>query len=206
MNDNDPAVTLITSNDSAKRLKDQVQRIIATQDIEAQRQLINAIAAELNISVLDCAAALVNLNGDQRDKATPLNAVLDTPSQNQTTSATQQTNGNPLTSQPGIRLVRYRLDLGNQHKVSLDEIKSVLVEESGVDIKNITNARILDSFTLIDLPDEMPQEIFHHLKSVEINGQKLDIRRVKARNKKRGNRRHRQVRPFNPPSTKEVAQ
>jgi hypothetical protein len=35
----------------------------------------------------------------------------------------------------------------------------------------------------------MPPDIFQHLKSVEINQHKLDIRRVKARNnKKRGNK------------------
>ena len=34
----------------------------------------------------------------------------------------------------------------------------------------------------------MPADIFQHLKAVEINQRKLDIRRVKARNnKKRGN-------------------
>jgi DbpA RNA binding domain len=206
MNNSDPVVTLNSQNDKVKRLKERVQRIIATQDLAAQRQLISAIAAELNISVLDCAAALLSLNEDQHGEINPPNATVDTPSQNQTTSAKQQTNGNTLTNQPGIRLVRYRLDLGTQHNATLDEIKCVLVEESGVDVKNITNVRILDSFTLIDLPDEMPQEIFHHLKLVEINGQKLDIRRVKARNKKRGNRRHRQAHPFNSPSTKEAAQ
>ena len=88
--------------------------------------------------------------------------------------------------------MRYRLDLGSQHDLNEMELKKVLVEESGVDIKNISNVRIQDVYTLIDLPDEMPQEIFHHLKAVEINGRRLDIRRVKPRNKKRNNRRLRQ--------------
>ena len=44
---------------------------------------------------------------------------------------------------------------------------------------------------MIDLPDEMPLDIFQHLKTVEINQHKLDIRRVKSRNKKRGNNHRR---------------
>jgi hypothetical protein len=55
---------------------------------------------------------------------------------------------------PSIRLVRYRLDVGFQHKVSLDEIKKVLVEESGVDVNNIANVRIQDCYTLIDSSPE----------------------------------------------------
>ena len=47
-----------------------------------------------------------------------------------------------------------------------------------------------DFYTLIELPDEMPQDIFQHLKSVEINQQKLDIKRIKKRNHlKRGSHR-----------------
>lgn len=159
-------------------LKAKVQGIFATQNLEHQRRLVEAIAAELNISVLDCAATLVMMLSDEN----PSNILPSKISQPQVVEAL------PHNLATSIRLVRYRLDVGYQHKVTLEEIKTVLVEESGVDIKNIANLRIQEAYTLIDLPDEMPQEIFHHLKLVEINQQKLDIRRVKPRNKKRGNR------------------
>jgi len=194
MNENDPACTLNSQNDLKKLLKDQVQGIFVSQNLEAQRQLVEAIAAELKITVLDCAAALAYLNKGNTQNITPSRI-----------SQPKSVGEKPLLNNlaPGIRLVRYRLDVGYQHKVTLDEIKTVLVEESGVDIKNIANLRMQDCYTLIDLPDEMPQEIFNHLKTVEINAQKLDIRRVKPRNKKRGNRMRR-TRPVNPLSTKEV--
>lgn len=177
-------------------LKDKVQDIFATQSFEHQRRLVESIAAELNITVLDCAAVLVMMLNDEN----PSNIVPSKISQPQVVEAL------PHNLATSIRLVRYRLDVGYQHKVTLEEIKTVLVEESGVDIKNIANMRIQESYTLIDLPDEMPQEIFHHLKLVEINQQKLDIRRVKPRNKKRGNRMHRRPRPVNSSPTKEVSQ
>lgn len=98
----------------------------------------------------------------------------------------------------GIKMVRYRLDVGCKHQVTSEELKRVLIEESGVDKNNINNINIQRDYTLVELPDEMPQDIFLHLKSVEIKQHKLDIRRVKARNKKRGgnhNRRGRQRTP-----------
>jgi len=89
--------------------------------------------------------------------------------------------------QPGIKMVRYRLDVGCKHQVTSEELKKVLIEESGVDKNNINNINIQGDYTLVELPDEMPQDIFQHLKSIEIKQRKLDIKRVKARNKKRGN-------------------
>jgi DbpA RNA binding domain len=200
MNNNISATTLTQQPDLKSPLQNQVQEILASQQLGNQKRLITELAAELDISVLECAAALLCLNAGNSDKKQHLKAVIGNPSP----SALEKRN-EPM-PQPGIRLVRYRLDLGSGHNVTLEQLKKVLVDESGVDVKNIANVRILDGYTLIDLPDEMPQEIFHHLKMVEINGQKLAIRRVKARNKKRGNRRHRHARSGYPPSSKEVSQ
>lgn len=97
-----------------------------------------------------------------------------------------------------IKLVRYRLDIGRRHQVAAEMLKKVLVEESGVDHKNIANIDIQDTFTLIELPDEMPPDIFQHLKSVEINRQKLNIRRIKNR---RFNKRSHPRNDPQPPTT-----
>jgi hypothetical protein len=91
-----------------------------------------------------------------------------------------------------IKMVRYRLDVGCKHQITLEELKKVLIDESGVDKNNI-NINIQGDYTLVELPDEMPQDIFLHLKSVEIKEHKLDIRRVKARNKKRNNSHRRRA-------------
>ena len=101
-----------------------------------------------------------------------------------------------ITDQSGIKMVRYRLAVGCKHQVTAEELKKILIEESGVDKNNI-NINIQGDYTLVELPDEMPQDIFLHLKSVEIKQHKLDIRRVKARNKKRVNNYRRRARQSN---------
>jgi hypothetical protein len=96
--------------------------------------------------------------------------------------------------QPGFKMVRYRLDVGCSHSVTLEELKQVLIEEAGVDKNNVNIISFQNEYTLVELPNEMPQDIFLHLKSVEINQHKLDIKRVKPRNKKRSNNRNRRGR------------
>jgi len=103
--------------------------------------------------------------------------------------------------QTSIKMVRYRLDVGSKHQVTLEELKKILIEESGVDKNNINNINIQGDYTLVELPDEMPQDIFLHLKSVEIKQHKLDIKRVKARNKRRSNNYGRRGRQRTPPSS-----
>lgn len=96
--------------------------------------------------------------------------------------------------QPDFKMVRYRLDVGGKHSVTLEELKKVLIEESGVDKNHVNIVTIQNDYTLVELPNEMPQDIFLHLKSVEIKQHKLDIKRVKARNKRRGGNRNRRGR------------
>jgi hypothetical protein len=166
-------------------LKNCLQQILTNENLLAERNSIKTIAAELGIDSLECASALLYLL--QKGKSI-------TPVEQKTNTAVLP----PVIGQLNIKMVRYRLAVGSKHQLDLDALKRVLVEESGVDKNNIHNVKIQDIYTLIDLPDEMPLDIFQHLKTVEINQQKLDIRRVKARNnKKRGNNHYRRGRHAN---------
>ena len=158
-------------------LKNQLQHIINSKNIDSQREFISTLAAELQIDTLTFAAALMYLTQTLENTLPP------TFQEDKKTELQLPTDHSPLI----LKMVRYRLDVGSKHRITLEQLKKVLIEESGVDKKNIHNVNIQHLYTLIELPDEMPPDIFQHLKLVEINQQKLDIRRVKARNKKRGN-------------------
>jgi len=174
-------------------LKNRILQILNSNNLEAQRNLISAITAELEIDNLTCAAALVHL----MQITCPLDNLADKKIELKPSTKNHRSN---------IKMVRYRLDVGSKHQVTVEALKKVLIEESGVDKNNISNVNIQGLYTLIELPDEMPPDIFQHLKSVEINQHKLDIRRVKNRNnKKRGNHHIRRGRQQNPKSGNEVS-
>ncbi|MGZ8185647.1 MAG: DbpA RNA binding domain-containing protein [Methylobacter sp.] len=170
---NNPAV----SQQSIKiQLKNLLQPILQRQSIDTERTLVKELAAELQTDILDCAAALlVYLN----QEALAFKQV----------SCYKAQNTDKLTSfesiQAGTKMVRYRLDVGRKNQVTVEDLKKILVEESGVDKNNIRNVNIQPDYTLIELPDKMPLDIFQHLKLVEINHHKLNIKRVKSRNNKK---------------------
>jgi len=156
-------------------LKDRLQPLLANC-LDSQRTQIQTLATELGTDVLSCAAALLYL----ALPPTPAIILVE-----------------PINT---IKMVRYRLDVGSEHQISEETLKKVLVEESGVDKNNINNINIRGLYTLIDLPDSMPSDIFQHLKTVEINQRPLAIKRVKSRFKKRSNLHRRRNKPRNPKS------
>jgi hypothetical protein len=167
------------NNDLNKKepLKNRLQHILSCKNIDCQRDFISTLANELQIDIVTFAAALMYLTQTLENTLPP------TCQADKNTNLQLPTDNSPLI----LKMIRYRLDVGSKHRITLEQLKKVLIEESGVDKKNIHNVNIQHLYTLIELPDEMPPDIFQHLKLVEINQQKLDIRRVKARNKKRGN-------------------
>jgi len=177
-------------------LKNQLQQILNSENLDSQRELISSLATELEIDSLTCAAALVYLTQTIENKSPRVFL------ENKITDSQLPAKKPPL----GIKMVRYRLDVGSKHLITLEQLKKVLIEESGVDKNNINNVNIQSLYTLIELPDEMPPDIFQHLKSVEINQHKLDIKRVKTRkNKKRGNNHMRRSRKGDPDPGKEAS-
>ena len=168
---------MINTLNKEEPLINRLQHIINSQNIDSQREFISTLAAELQIYTLTFAAALMYLTQTLENTLAPAFQ------EDTKTDLQLPTDNSPLI----LKMVRYRLDVGSKHRITLEQLKKVLIEESGVDKKNIHNVNIQHLYTLIELPDEMPPDIFQHLKQVEINQQKLDIRRVKARNKKRGN-------------------
>lgn len=150
-------------------LEQQLRQIIKQTNLNAQRALIKALSAQLGVSVLDCAAALLQLT--QPEMSLPEQALPVIPTVNRS---------------PRIqRWVRYRLDVGSIHGVDREQIQTVLVDESGVDKKRIGKLDIRSNYTLVELPDGMPADIFQILSEATLAERKLAIKRIKPNNNRR---------------------
>lgn len=164
------------------KFKRRLQRIVIEEDLTLHRELIQRTAAELDIDLLTCAAALVYLSQPNLYPAHTQQPKLLVPLP-QPHSRGPQANG---------KMVRYRLAVGSQHQVSRDDIQAVLVEESGVDKKRIGRIDIRDTHTLVELPDGMPADIFQLLTEASIGPHRLNIKRIKP-NKFRQTRNNNQL-------------
>ncbi|MCW9012965.1 MAG: DEAD/DEAH box helicase [Gammaproteobacteria bacterium] len=79
---------------------------------------------------------------------------------------------------PAKDMARYRIEVGHVHEVKPGNIVGAIANEAGLDSKNIGHIDIHDDYSLVDLPDGMPKEIFNELKKVWVSGQQLKISRL----------------------------
>jgi len=73
----------------------------------------------------------------------------------------------------------YRIEIGHDHDVQPGNIVGAIANEAGLDSKNIGRIDIHDNYSLVDLPEGMPKEVYTDLKKTWVAGQKLNITRVK---------------------------
>jgi len=69
----------------------------------------------------------------------------------------------------------YRVEVGHEHGVKPGNIIGAIANEAGLESQFIGRLSIRDHYSLIDLPDGMPKEVFEHLKKVWVVQQQLRI-------------------------------
>jgi ATP-dependent RNA helicase DeaD len=79
----------------------------------------------------------------------------------------------PHTTEAGKRT--YRIEVGHEHGVKPGNIVGAIANEGGVEASFIGRVSIRDDYSLIDLPEGMPPEVFTHLKKVWVAQQQLKI-------------------------------
>ncbi len=155
-----------------QRLKKRLENVLKNKDLQQQKLFLAQLKEQLNVSQEDCAAALLYLASPGLFQSSEC-------------SKNTQHENIPVIRPALPKSVRYRLHVGSQHGVSVDEIKQVLVQESGVDIKRITRVDIKSDYTVVELPDGMPADIFQLLSETEIRQQKLKLKRLKPQRRYR---------------------
>lgn len=81
------------------------------------------------------------------------------------------------TSSPGKGSARFRVDVGHNDSVMPANIVGAISNEAGLDSKYIGRINIYDSYSTVDLPAEIPDDIFKDLKNVRVAGKRLNITR-----------------------------
>jgi ATP-dependent RNA helicase DeaD len=69
----------------------------------------------------------------------------------------------------------YRIEVGKEHGVRAGDIVGAIANEANIDSQFIGNIKLFDHFSTVELPAEIPNEIFQHLKKVYVRKQKLNI-------------------------------
>jgi len=152
-----------------EELKNCLKSILAGGNLNSHQEAVKQLSSELQISVLECAAALFLLHQPEQ---------LDLKSESESSNKEIKNADLPIVPL-NHKSVRYRMEIGQMHGIVVDDIRAVLVEVAGVECSRIERLEIRNHYTLVDLPNGMPADIFQLLSETKINRQKLNLKRIK---------------------------
>ncbi|MFT6294332.1 MAG: ATP-dependent RNA helicase DeaD [Glaciecola sp.] len=182
-----PSTDLINDK-RIEQFKKSITDTLASDDLAVFAQLIAQYQEETNIPAEDIAAALAKLvQGESplllshkpvpKSKAAWENSDRgDSKGRDKKSRNTRERTKPPRRDGPPDQgLERFRIEVGHIHKVMPGNIVGAISNEVGLDSKHIGRISIFDAYSTVDLPKDMPNEVFNGLKKVWVGGQALKI-------------------------------
>ncbi|MDX1677620.1 DEAD/DEAH box helicase [Arsukibacterium sp.] len=170
--------------------REQLAQTIETQNLSFFSELVTDWREKLETTDVDLAAALLYLA--QKDQ--PLNVAKQFPELRQPHARGEreerprrERGDRPERAgerpERGPRVKReikgdynnYRIEVGKEHGVRAGDIVGAIANEANIDSQFIGNIKLFDHFSTVELPANIPAEIFQHLKKVYVRKQKLNI-------------------------------
>jgi len=72
---------------------------------------------------------------------------------------------------------RFRVEVGHRDRVKPGNLVGAIANESGLQGRMIGRIQIFESYSLIDLPKGMPENVFKSLKRLKVMNRELKIQR-----------------------------
>jgi ATP-dependent RNA helicase DeaD len=183
--------TEMVNNQRIAKFKQSITDTLAAGDLVFMRGLLEQYRLEHDIPAMEIAAALAHMTiGDE-----PLLLEPDRSGKRPWRSPREDRpaakgkggkhKGKPKTV-PGKGMERFRIEVGRRQNVKPGNIVGAIANEAGLDSKFIGHIDIQDNFSFVDLPKDMPDDVFQDLKNTRVCGQRLNISQVDRPHKKRG--------------------
>jgi len=158
--------------------KQQITDTIEAEDLAFFEELIESYQSEHNNSIAEIAASLALM----AQKSRPLHVKeMKVKQERHSDRGDRGSRGDRpprrQSAQTAVEagMVRYKIEVGRDNDVKPGNIVGAIANEAGMDAKHIGHIKIFDKFSTVDLPDDMPKEIFKDLKNAWVCGKKLNI-------------------------------
>jgi ATP-dependent RNA helicase DeaD len=180
------------NQERVQRFKQRITDTLENEDVELFHSIIEEYQVESGRSAMDIATALAKISqgaepffvkpmreekgGKSRNNDRSRNK--DRSHSSDRSSRSSNRERRPRQSGPDRDMERFRIEVGNNHDVQVNNIVGAIANEAGVDGQHIRNVTIYDNYATLDLPMGMPRDLFRALKKVWVSGQQLNITRL----------------------------
>lgn len=169
------------NQDRTQRFKQKITDTLENEDVELFNSIIEEYQTETGRSAIEIAAALAKIGqGSEPFFVKTIRQEKNQRSRNKDKPGTKERQ--PRQSKPDRDMERFRIEVGNEHDVKVNNIVGAIANEAGVESQYIKNVTIYEDHSTVDLPIGMPREIFRELKKVWVANQQLNITRLGEKN------------------------
>ncbi len=182
-----PSTELINDR-RIEKFKERITDALATEELGVFYQLIEQYQQEHNVPAIEIAAALAQLlqgdspfllqNKPQRKSDKQWQDREEEGASRKRKPRKEHKESSRKTSELDQGMQRYRIEVGHAHTVKPGNIMGAIANETGLEGSEIGRIDIYDDYSLVDLPEGMPNDTFYALKKVWVSGQQLKISRV----------------------------
>ncbi len=176
------------------RFKQKIVDALEATDLDAYRRIVEQLAAERDIPVVEIAAALAKLSQGKspllesapepakrapREREAPP-ARFDrrerAPVRQQEPEHTRRPPRSRHEDRPAAgEFDRYRIEVGREHDVKASNIVGAIANEADLDSRFIGRIEIRDDHSVVELPTGMPRALLRHLRKVWVAGRQLQM-------------------------------
>ena len=156
-----------------QRFKDRIERTIQETDLTFFETMISDVANTTGQSLEKISAAVAHMGQNGRHflmKDRPIGQRSHKNKNDRGRERRGRFNGPPETG-----MVRYRISVGKRDGARAGNIVGAVANEAGIDGQSIGPIRIHESYSTIDLPENMPEHIYDTLQDTRVAGRKLKI-------------------------------
>ncbi len=185
--------TQVINDRRIEQFKQIISETLANEDLTLFSELIEQYQQEFNVPALAIASALAKLvqgseplllqhvpahdrkeNWDNSGQEGKRQGSRRSRDDSRAPRKSEPRNKNAL---PEKDMERFRVEIGHKHKVMPANIVGAIANEAGLESKHIGLINIYEDYSTVDLPRDMPKEIFNNLRKVWVLGQTLKISR-----------------------------
>lgn len=180
-----PSIELI-NHKRIVRFKQNISKILETEDLNFFYQLIEQYHQEYGVSPLEIAAALAKLwQGDKPLLLKEEKKLKVQQRKEKVVDRDRNADRGRKKRKPDASMARFRIEIGHAHGVKPSNIVGAIANEAGIDSNNIGQIEIHDDYSTVDLPKDMPSQTLQALKKTWVFGQQLKISKLQERSRKK---------------------
>jgi ATP-dependent RNA helicase DeaD len=177
------------------QFKQQVMAVMEGEDLEFFENMVGQLAREKNVEPVEIAAALAWIAQGERPllpegwkpgmESEPASVEFDdAPSRREREYERpfEREGGREREQRPAkwiapkrFSFIRYRINVGRDVGVMPKDIVGAIANEAGIESRCIGQINLFDNFSIVELPDSLPEGFIRLLAKVRVKGKPLDI-------------------------------